>query len=112
MTILNSRLLITIFTYNALFASTTTLLSFQRASLVANRPSAATGGAEGHTEFLAKVNIISSFAVLIMQASGMGAKAAGKAGTRGTLMMLPLVRVGGVSALLWWFWASNGLPPR
>jgi len=110
-TILNSRLLITIFTYNALFASSTTLLSFQRASLVANRPSGHDGGAEGHTEFLARVNIISSLAVLLMQASSLGAKAAGKVGTRGTLMMLPVVRLGGVSALLWWYRASGGIPP-
>ncbi|GMI10472.1 hypothetical protein TrRE_jg2590 [Triparma retinervis] len=110
-TILNSRLLIMIFTYNALFASSTTLLSFQRASLVANRPSGAAGGAEGHTEFLAKVNIVSSLAVLLMQASGMGAKVAAKAGTRGTLMTLPVVRLGGVTALLWWYRASGGTPP-
>jgi hypothetical protein len=36
-TILKSRLLMAIFTYNALYASTTVLLSFQRAALVANR---------------------------------------------------------------------------
>ena len=46
-----------------------------------------------------------------MQASGMGAKAASRAGMRGTLVMLPAVRLGGVATLLWWHWASEGTPP-
>jgi hypothetical protein len=48
-TILRSRLLMAIFTYNALYASTTVLLSFQRAALVANRKETTTTEAQDHS---------------------------------------------------------------
>ena len=109
-TILQSRLLITIFTYNALYASTTTMLSFQRASLVEGRK----GGeahAEDHTAFLACINMASSLAVLLLQATALGPKLASFCGMRGTLMLLPTVRLAGVAALVWWANAGKGKPP-
>ena len=48
-TILRSRLLMAIFTYNALYASTTVLLSFQRAALIADRNDSSS--AEADTAF-------------------------------------------------------------
>ncbi|KAL9186551.1 hypothetical protein ACHAXT_005789 [Thalassiosira profunda] len=72
-TILRSRLLMAIFTYNALYASTSVLLSFQRAELVANRSTSGATSAISNTAFLAKINTASSVAVFALQASGLGA---------------------------------------
>mmetsp|Transcript_19630 Transcript_19630/g.48272 ORF Transcript_19630/g.48272 Transcript_19630/m.48272 type:complete len:741 (+) Transcript_19630:184-2406(+) len=109
-TILKSRLLMAIFTYNALFASTSTLLSFQRAELVANRKSDTTVSAD--TAFLANINIASSMAVFAFQASGIGAMIAQRFGPQGTLSLMPAVRLVGVLGLTWWHRVSNGQAPN
>jgi hypothetical protein len=110
-TILKSRLLMAIFTYNALFASTTVLLSFQRAELVANRnPNATTVAAD--TAFLAKINMASSIAVFTMQASGIGATIAHQLGPQGSLAIMPVIRLMGVLSLAWWHRFSHGQPPN
>ena len=110
-TILRSRLLMTIFTYNALYATTSTLLSFQRAELVANR-SSASNSMHSDTAFLAKINIISSVAVFALQASGMGAYIASRLGQRGTLSLMPIVRMMGVAMLVLWHVKAGGTPPN
>jgi hypothetical protein len=109
-TILRSRLLMAIFTYNALYASTTVLLSFQRAALVANRNDSTT--TEADTAFLANVNMASSVAIFALQASGVGAYMAQACGPRKTLALMPLIRLLGVLALAWWHHTSNGQPPN
>jgi hypothetical protein len=108
--ILRSRLLMAIFTYNALYASTTVLLSFQRAELVANRN--ATSSTESDTAFLANINMASSIAVFLLQLSGVGAYVAHACGSRGTLALMPLFRLLGVFGLAWWHQSSNGKPPN
>lgn len=110
-TILRSRLLMCIFTYNALAATTTVLLSFQRAELVANR-SAAAPSAERDTAFLAKVNMASSVAVFALQASGAGALMSDYCGRYGTLALMPMVRMCGVAGLAWWHVKGSGRPPN
>ena len=109
-TILRSRLLMAIFTYNALYASTTVLLSFQRAALVANRSDSTT--TESDTAFLANINMASSVAVFALQASGAGAHLAHRCGSRGTLTLMPLMRLLGILALAWWHRNSGGQPPN
>jgi hypothetical protein len=109
-TILRSRLLMAIFTYNALYASTTVLLSFQRAALVANRNSETTVQAD--TAFLANINMASSVAIFALQASGLGAQLATLCGARGTLALMPLIRLAGVLSLAWWHQVSHGQPPN
>eukprot|EP00980_Cylindrotheca_fusiformis_P004149 scaffold909_cov135-Cylindrotheca_fusiformis.AAC.6 len=109
-TILKSRLLMAIFTYNALFASTSTLLSFERAELVANRKSSTSVSAD--TAFLANINIASSMAVFAMQASGIGAVIAHRLGAQGSLSVMPVIRLLGVVALAWWHRVSNGQAPN
>ena len=111
-TILQSRLLMAIFTYNALYASTTTLLSFQRAELVANRQQESNLSNESNTAFLANVNMASSVAVFALQASGLGAYVAHKCGSRGTLALMPMVRLLGVLTLAYWHHSSDGEPPN
>ena len=108
-TILRSRLLMAIFTYNALYASTTVLLSFQRAALVAGRNDKTS--TEADTAFLANVNMASSVAVFLLQASGVGAVVAQTCGPRGTLALMPLIRLLGVLSLAWWHHAYDGKPP-
>lgn len=110
-TILKSRLLMAIFTFNALFASTTVLLSFQRAELVANRNPTETSIADD-TAFLARINMASSMAVFLMQASGMGAALAQYLGPQGSLTLMPAIRLIGVLSLAWWHRTSNGQPPN
>lgn len=109
-TILRSRLLMAIFTYNALYASTTVLLSFQRAALIADRNDSTS--AEADTAFLANINMASSVVVFILQASGMGAIVAQSCGPRGTLALMPLIRLLGVLSLAWWHQVSQGKPPN
>jgi ATP/ADP translocase len=109
-TILRSRLLMSIFTYNALYASTTVLLSFQRAVLVANRK--ANTSTEADTAFLANINMASSVAIFALQASGLGAALAQSCGPRKTLALMPLIRLLGVFALAWWHQHSAGQPPN
>ncbi|KAL7522647.1 hypothetical protein ACHAWX_007333 [Stephanocyclus meneghinianus] len=109
-TILRSRLLMAIFTYNALYASTSVLLSFQRAELVANR-SSTRSSAVSNTAFLAKINTASSVAVFGLQASGLGALIANSCGQRGALALMPIIRLGGIFLLGWWHWWSGGQPP-
>lgn len=109
-TILRSRLLMAIFTYNALYSSTSTLLSFQRAALVASRN--ATSSTESDTAFLANINMTSSIAVFLLQFSGAGAFVAHKCGSRLTLALMPLVRLIGVLCLAWWHVTSQGRPPN
>jgi len=109
-TILRSRLLMSIFTYNALYASTSVLLSFQRAELVANR-SSIVSSAVVNTAFLAKINTASSVSVFVLQASGLGAFIANSCGQRGALAMMPIIRLCGVILLAWWHWTSGGKPP-
>jgi hypothetical protein len=109
-TILRSRLLMAIFTYNALYASTSVLLSFQRAELVANRSSSGTS-AVSNTAFLAKINTASSVAVFALQASGLGAYIANSFGQRGALSLMPIIRLCGVILLGWWHLMSDGKPP-
>lgn len=109
-TILRSRLLMAIFTYNALYASTTVLLSFQRAALVANRN--ASHSTESDTAFLANINMASSIAVFLLQLSGAGAYVAHACGSRGTLALMPLFRLLGVFGLAWWHQSSGGKPPN
>lgn len=118
-TILRSKLLLTIFTYNALYASTTVLLSFQRAQLVANRTDSSStttssdeASAESNTAFLAKINMASSVAVFLLQISGLGAHIANSCGQRGTLSLMPIVRLVGVLMLVWWYLVGNGEPPN
>lgn len=109
-TILKSRLLMTIFTYNALYATTNVLLSFQRAQLVANRSS--NNSMDSDTAFLANINIASSVATFALQASGLGAYVANSFGLRGTLSLIPLVRLFGVSVLALWHVKADGEPPN
>jgi hypothetical protein len=109
-TILRSRLLMAIFTYNALYASTTVLLSFQRAALVASRNHSTS--AEADTAFLANINMASSVVVFVLQASGIGAFVAHTCGARGTLALMPLIRLLGVFSLAWWHQSSEGKPPN
>ena len=111
-TILKSRLLMTIFMYNALYATTTTLLSFQRAELVANRSSKTDNNMHSDTAFLARINIISSVAVFALQASGTGAFIASTLGQRGTLSLMPMVRMIGVAMLILWHIKGDGSPPN
>ena len=111
-TILRSRLLMAIFTYNALYASTTVLLSFQRAELVANRKSSGVTNTESDTAFLARINVASNVAVFALQASGLGAFMAHSLGQRGTLAIMPCVRMGGVLSLAWWHIVGHGRPPN
>lgn len=110
-TILRSRLLIAIFTYNALYASTSVLLSFQRAELVANRSSSSEFSAVSNTAFLAKINTASSVAVFALQASGLGAYIANTFGQRGALALMPIIRLCGVFLLGYWHLMSDGKPP-
>lgn len=111
-TILRSRLLMAIFTYNALYASTSVLLSFQRAELVANRSSSGTStSAVSNTAFLAKINTASSVAVFALQASGLGAYIANCFGQRGALALMPIIRLCGVFLLGYWHLMSDGKPP-
>lgn len=119
-TIIRSRLLMAIFTYNALYASTTVLLSFQRAELVANRKiktsssarrSTSSSHAEADTAFLAKINTVSNVAVFALQACGLGAFLANTCGQRGTLLLMPLCRLFGVLLLLGWHVKGHGKPP-
>jgi hypothetical protein len=109
-TILKSRLLMAIFTYNALFASTSVLLSFQRAELVANRNDSTTVSAD--TAFLANINMASSIAVFLFQASGIGAIIAQKCGPRGSLALMPVIRLAGLLSLCWWHRFTNGQAPN
>lgn len=109
-TILRSRLLMSIFTYNALYASTSVLLSFQRAALVVARSDSSS--TESDTAFLANINMASSVAIFALQASGAGAYLASKVGSQFTLCLMPLVRLMGVLALAWWHRISNGQPPN
>ena len=114
-TILRSNLLMAIFTYNALFASTSVLLSFQRAELVANRKSSSLlkeTSAASDTAFLAKINMISGMAVLFFQATGIGAFIAHKFGPRGSLSLMPFARLCGVLFLAWWHVTNDGKPPN
>jgi len=112
-TILKSRLLMAIFTYNALFASTTVLLSFQRAALVANRnANAEETSIAQDTAFLAKINMSSSIAVFLFQASGIGARIASRLGSQGSLAAMPAIRLAGVLSLAWWHRFSQGRPPN
>ena len=109
-TILRSRLLMAIFTYNALYASTSVLLLFQRAELVANQSSSA-ASAVSNTAFLAKINTASSVAVFALQASGLGAYIATFCEQHGALALMPIIRLCGVALLGWWHWMSKGKPP-
>jgi len=109
-TILKSRLLMTIFTYNALFASTTVLLSFQRAALVSNRNASTTVSAD--TAFLANINMASSIAVFAVQSSRLGAYVTEKCGTRGSLALMPFIRLVCLIGLCWWHRSTNGEPPN
>ena len=109
-TILKSRLLMAIFTYNALYASTTVLLSFQRAELIASRNDSTTVQAD--TAFLANINMASSAAIFALQASGAGAFVAHACGPRTTLALMPLIRLLGVVALAWWHHVSGGRAPN
>jgi hypothetical protein len=109
-TILRSRLLMSIFTYNALYASTSVLLSFQRAALVVARTDSSS--TESDTAFLANINMASSVAIFALQASGVGAYVAFKVGSQFTLCLMPLVRLLGVLALAWWHRSSSGQPPN
>ena len=109
-TILRSRLLMSIFTYNALYASTSVLLSFQRAELVANRSSSGSS-AVSNIAFLAKINTASSVAVFALQASGLGAYIANSCGQRGALALMPIIRLFGIILLAWWHLMSDGKPP-
>ena len=109
-TILRSRLLMAIFTYNALYASTTVLLSFQRAALVAGRNDSSS--TESDTAFLANINMASSVAVFALQATGAGAFVAQRLGSQGTLSLMPVIRLMVVMALAWWHRSTNGRPPN
>jgi ATP/ADP translocase len=125
-TIFRSRLLMAIFTYNALYASTNVLLSFQRAALVASRNqnsssssstinttgSGSIGSVNADTSFLANINMASSIAIFALQASGFGAYIAHMCGSRGTLSLMPIIRLLGVIALAYWHHTSNGQPPN
>lgn len=113
-TILRSKLLLTIFTFNALYASTSALLSFQRADLISKRSSSSSSNnsAESDTAFLAKINMASSVAVFVLQISGLGAWIAHACGPRGTLSLMPIVRLCGVILLLWWHMNGDGRPPN
>jgi hypothetical protein len=110
-TIVRSRLLMSIFTYNALSASASVLLSFQRAALVANR-SSIVSSAVTNTAYLAKINTASSVAVFALQASGLGAYIASSCGQRGTLALMPVIRLFSVVLLGWWHLMSDGRPPN
>jgi len=92
-TILRSKLLMSIFTYNALYASTSVLLSFIRAKLISDMLDKNT---ESQTAFLARINTFSSISIFIFQISGVGANIAHLAGMRGTLCLMPILRFLGV----------------
>eukprot|EP00535_Pseudo-nitzschia_heimii_P000130 CAMPEP_0197181894 /NCGR_PEP_ID=MMETSP1423-20130617/6043_1 /TAXON_ID=476441 /ORGANISM="Pseudo-nitzschia heimii, Strain UNC1101" /LENGTH=945 /DNA_ID=CAMNT_0042632237 /DNA_START=375 /DNA_END=3212 /DNA_ORIENTATION=- len=109
-TILKSRLLLTIFIYNALFSSINTLLSFQRAELVAKRKESTTVSAD--TAFLANINFVSSIVMFAMQSSGSGSFFTQMFGTRGSLALMPLIRLGGLIGLCWWHRSTDGRPPN
>lgn len=109
-TILRSRLLMSIFTYNALYASTNVLLSFQRSELVASRTK--TSSVQEDTAFLANINMASSMAIFVLQATGAGSFVAAIFGPRGTLSLMPIARLGGTLYLVWWHSVSNGEPPN
>lgn len=109
-TIIRSRLLMAIFTYNALYASTNVLLSFQRAVLVANRSK--NTSVQADTAFLANINTASSIAIFTLQATGIGANVAHICGPRGTLSLMPIVRLLGVMSLAYWHHTSKGQPPN
>ncbi len=111
-TILRSRLLMTIFTYNALYATTSVLLSFQRAELVANRSGSLNSSVDSDTAFLARINMASSVAVFALQASGLGAWIASTCGQRGTLSLMPIIRLAGALLLAWWHIKGDGKPPN
>jgi len=115
-TILRSRLLMAIFVYNALYATTNVLLSFQRAELVVNRTSSveasSSNSVDSNTAFLARINMASSVAVFVLQASGLGAFIGNYCGQRGTLFLMPIVRLLGVAILAWWHVKGNGKPPN
>lgn len=115
-TILRSRLLMTIFTYNALYATTSVLLSFQRAELVGNRPKPTSAdpssNVDSDTAFLARINMASSVAVFALQASGVGPLIASSCGQRGTLVLIPIVRLFGSLMLAWWHVKGDGRPPN
>jgi hypothetical protein len=116
-TILKSRLLMTIFTYNALYATTNFLLSYQRAELVANRKktcsvNGASKKVDSHAAFLARINIVSNSTVFLLQGSGLGAWIATTLGQRGTLALMPLARVFGVAMLVLWHVMNDGTPPN
>lgn len=115
-TILRSRLLMTIFTYNALYATTSVLLSFQRAELVANRSMSSSAdpssNVDSDTAFLARINMASSVAVFALQASGIGPLIASFCGQRGTLVLMPVVRLFGSLMLAWWHIKGDGKPPN
>ncbi|VEU38271.1 unnamed protein product [Pseudo-nitzschia multistriata] len=111
-TILDSYLLMTIFTYNALFSSTTTLLSFQRAELVANRKKDRAVDVSADTAFLARVNMGSSVAMFAIQSSGAGASITHRIGLRGSLALMPFIRLGSLICLCWWHRSTSGRPPN
>ena len=109
-TILKSRLLLTIFIYNALFSSINTLLSFQRAGLVAKRKESTTVTAD--TAFLANINFLSAIVMFAMHSSGTGSFLTQMFGTRGSLALMPLIRLGGLIGLCWWHRSTDGRPPN
>eukprot|EP00934_Nitzschia_sp_Nitz4_P006257 Nitzschia sp. Nitz4//scaffold405_size10492//8242//9993//NITZ4_009073-RA/size10492-processed-gene-0.11-mRNA-1//-1//CDS//3329551118//6247//frame0 len=109
-TILHSRLLMAIFTYNALYSSTTVLLSFQRAALVVHRNQHTNVKAD--TAFLARVQMLSNLAVFMTQATGIGSGLAHRLGSRGSLALMPAIRWLGVTLLAWWQWQRPGQSPN
>jgi ATP/ADP translocase len=67
---------------------------------------------QADTAFLAKINMASSAAIFALQASGVGASLAHQCGSRGTLALMPMVRLLGVVALAWWHRVSGGRAPN
>jgi hypothetical protein len=51
-------------------------------------------------------------AIFALQASGAGAYLASVCGSRGTLSLMPLIRLAGVLSLVWWHHVSHGQPPN
>eukprot|EP00560_Eucampia_antarctica_P004400 CAMPEP_0197840732 /NCGR_PEP_ID=MMETSP1437-20131217/45773_1 /TAXON_ID=49252 ORGANISM="Eucampia antarctica, Strain CCMP1452" /NCGR_SAMPLE_ID=MMETSP1437 /ASSEMBLY_ACC=CAM_ASM_001096 /LENGTH=176 /DNA_ID=CAMNT_0043450383 /DNA_START=489 /DNA_END=1019 /DNA_ORIENTATION=- len=54
----------------------------------------------------------SGVAVFALQASGMGAWIASSCGQRGTLALMPIVRLFGALMLAWWHIKGDGQPPN
>ena len=61
---------------------------------------------------LANINMASSIVMFAVQSTGAGALVTLKCGTRGSLALMPFIRLGGLICLCWWHRSTNGQPPN